>query len=89
MLRIQKISVIAAFLLLIWSFALTLPGSPAIHLIITLAPLIALVLFGIKLLLTLIIGVANFRTVPVEAELLQEDIIRARKELKKRGVALE
>lgn len=36
MLRIQKISVIAAFLLLIWSFALTLPGSPAIHLIITL-----------------------------------------------------
>jgi hypothetical protein len=36
MLRIQKISIIAAFLLLVWSVALTLPASPTTHFIITL-----------------------------------------------------
>jgi hypothetical protein len=46
-------------------------------------------LFGISLLISLVVGVLRFKTVPKEAELLQEDIKRARKGLKAKGVSVE
>jgi hypothetical protein len=53
------------------------------------SPLIALALLGFYLLISLIVGVLRFKTVPKEAELLQEDIKRARKGLKARKVSVE
>lgn len=52
------------------------------------SPVLALGLFGIYLLFSLIVGVLQFQTVPKEAENLQKDIARAREGLRKRGVTL-
>lgn len=54
----------------------------------TQAPVVALLLFGLYLFIWLILGVATFRTVPEEAESLQVDIARAKKELAKRGIKI-
>ena len=50
------------------------------------SPLLALVAFGVYLLLWLAVGVVTFRTVPEEAEALRRDIARARRGLAKLGV---
>jgi hypothetical protein len=50
------------------------------------APALAVVAFGVYLLISLVVGVATFKTVPEEAELLRQDILRAKKDLARRGI---
>ena len=50
------------------------------------APLLAVLAFGLFLLVWLIVGVLQFKTVPEEAELLRQDVIRAKQELASRGI---
>lgn len=88
MLRIHSLIVRAALLLALWFFALAQPTSPTTHTAILWAPVAAILLFGASLALRLIVGVAAFKTVPSEAEALQRDIARAKKELAKRGITV-
>jgi hypothetical protein len=50
------------------------------------SPVLAVLAFGAFLLASLIYGVATFKTVPEEAESLQLDIARAKRELARRGI---
>lgn len=52
-------------------------------------PVVLAFAFALYLLVLLITGVLQFRTVPREAELLQKDIHRAKKFLLSKGVSLE
>jgi len=49
-------------------------------------PLLTVAVFALSLLVSLVFGVLNFKTVPKEAELLQQDIRRATKELQSKGI---
>lgn len=86
MLRIHTLIIRAALLLLVWIYALTQSTSPGTHAAILWAPAAAVLLFGASLAVRLIVGVTTFKTVPSEAEALQRDIARAKKELAKRGI---
>ncbi|PRW57641.1 Thioredoxin chloroplastic [Chlorella sorokiniana] len=82
MLRIVRLGLLLAVLLAAWVALLQrTAGEEAIHTAVLLAPLAAVVLFGAVLVCQLLYGVATFRTVPEEAELLQKDIARAKAEL--------
>jgi protein-S-isoprenylcysteine O-methyltransferase Ste14 len=73
MLRIVRLGLLLAVLLAAWVALLQrTAGDEAIHTAVLLAPLAALVLFGAVLVCQLLYGVATFRTVPEEAELLQK-----------------
>lgn len=52
-------------------------------------PLLIATLFALSLFISLVTGVLNFKTVPKEAELLQEDIRRATKALQSKGIHFE
>ena len=52
-------------------------------------PLLVATLFALSLFISLVTGVLNFKTVPKEAELLQEDIRRATKALQSKGIYFE
>jgi hypothetical protein len=87
MLRIVRLGLLLAVLLAAWVALLQrTAGDEAIHTAVLLAPLAALVLFGAVLVCQLLYGVATFRTVPEEAELLQKDIARAKADLAKKGI---
>jgi hypothetical protein len=51
------------------------------------APILAVLIFGAYLALALLVGLLRFRTVPEEAELLQNDIARSKKALHKLGIS--
>ncbi|GBF98748.1 hypothetical protein Rsub_11154 [Raphidocelis subcapitata] len=82
-----------------WSIALVLlprpaaaPAAPPPHALLPLArtavlwaPAGAVVLLGAYMLAQLAWGVATFRSCPEEADALREDILRARRDLERRG----
>ncbi|KAK9803392.1 hypothetical protein WJX72_004475 [[Myrmecia] bisecta] len=86
MLRIHRILACAAIAVAVWIGLLTTDLVPGHHTLLLLAPLIALVLFGLYALVKLLYGVATFRTVPEELEALQKDLVAARADLIRRGV---
>ncbi|EFN55694.1 hypothetical protein CHLNCDRAFT_133963 [Chlorella variabilis] len=86
MLRIFRLSAVGLLLLAAWAALLQQTTEEPARTWVLLAPLLALVVFGAYLATALLYGVATFRTVPEEAELLQKDIARARADLARRGI---
>lgn len=89
MLRIVRLAIVATTALVAWTFALSLDIQPSTRLFILLIPVVLAFAFALYLLVSLITGVLQFRTVPREAELLQKDINRAKNFLLSKGVSLE
>jgi hypothetical protein len=89
MLRIVRLAIVATTALVAWTFALSLDIQPSTRLFILLIPVVLAFAFALYLLVSLITGVLQFRTVPREAELLQKDINRAKKFLLTKGLSLE
>lgn len=86
MLRIARLACFAAAIAAIWAALLQKTTEEPAKTAVLLAPLVAALLFAAYLAASLLLGVATFRTVPEEAELLQKDIARAKADLVKRGI---
>ncbi|KAI3425890.1 hypothetical protein D9Q98_007863 [Chlorella vulgaris] len=69
-----------------WALLLNTTTDEPGRTLVLLAPAAAVITFGAYLLIALLYGVATFRTVPEEAVLLQQDIARAKGDLKRRGI---
>jgi len=88
MLRIARLAACGAALLTVWILLFTVSPPGQVRHLITLGPVILLLAFGLYALVLLIHGVVVFRTVPEEAELLQRDIVRAKRALSAKGLCL-
>lgn len=86
MLRITRLACFLAVLIAAWIALLQRTTEEPARTVVLLAPLAVAALFAAYLAAALLFGVVTFRTVPEEAELLQQDIARAKADLAKRGI---
>ncbi|KDD73034.1 hypothetical protein H632_c2607p0, partial [Helicosporidium sp. ATCC 50920] len=74
MLRITRLCLTALALLALWLFLVNSTSPGPFHVFVLYSPLLAILAFGVFLLGSLVYGVVTFKSVPEEAESLQQEL---------------
>ena len=85
LLRWQVFITYAVGFFAIWSFALSAKPD-GLSLIVDYAPVWAILMLGLYAVFSVLHGVANFRDCPDAAAEIEQQVVEARKELKRRGI---
>lgn len=86
LLRWQIFATYAVGFLAIWSLARTSKPDGGPSWLFDFAPVWAILALGVYALVSVVHGVANFRDCPEAAAEIEQQVIEAKKELKRRGI---
>mmetsp|Transcript_9786 Transcript_9786/g.18746 ORF Transcript_9786/g.18746 Transcript_9786/m.18746 type:complete len:103 (+) Transcript_9786:102-410(+) len=89
LLRWQVFTTYAVGFIAIWSIAVSskpADGGPLVDVLMDWAPVWAILALGVYAAVSIFYGVANFRDCPEAATEIEQQVIEARKELKRRGI---
>ena len=86
LLRWQVFASYAVVFLAVWSFAWSSTSENDPNMWIDFAPLWAIVALGVYAVSSVLYGVATFRDCPEAATEIEQQVVEAKKELKRRGI---